>query len=611
MRLLPFLLAFIACLPLPSFSQSSMDIEPIKVLLIHSYSETQSWTYDQNQGFLDVLKGTPYNYDITIEYMDTKRHYSDEYFECFRDFFISKHVDHDFDLIAVTDDNALSFMLSIKNIYFEDTPLFFSGVNALNPYDFSAYNYIYGIRENISLEETVDVITTLQPNISTLYFLFDDSNTAKITIEDIRVRMKDSPLNIEVITPSTLNELKNFVSAINDPSIALIYGFFMVDKQGIAYDPHFSAKILTQVAKQPIYGLWTFSMDSEVIGGKLVSGYSQGQKMGELIINYLVGQLDTPFLDSSLGNKYVFDYSALKKHNLNIKLIPIEADFINKPKSFYEQHKPVLLTSFAISTFLILYISILIKQISKKTKEIEETTSRMMEFKRQASLTHLVTGIAHDINTPIGNITMLLDYTKRLSPTIDDYDTKLVNSLNHIETSVNQINTLINKFKRISTEFYPHHTGDLLLTQSLNEIVTLTSSTFDIPLTFNLNCDANLTLPLSKGTLYDIFEPLVDNSFEHGFANAKSGTIWISVVQNKLATTISYEDDGVGLLTDCDQDIFEPFYSTAKNYKHSGLGLFGVKTTLSAYGGTIECVAKKEEGAKFIITLPLNCTIYK
>lgn len=610
MRLLSLLLAWILCLPFPTFSQEISIDKPIKVLLIHSYSETQSWTFDENQGFLDVLNKSNHTFDITVEYMDTKRHYSESYFDAYRNFFMSKHAEHSFDLVAVTDDNALSFMLSLKNTYFEDTPLFFCGVNALQPYDFTSYENISGIREKISLEDTLDIILKLQPNTQKLYFLFDASITAQITIDDIHNRMSASELDYEVITAKTLNELSQATMSINDINSAIVYGFFMIDAQGIAYDPNYSAEVVTASTEHPVYGLWTFSLNADTIGGRLVSGYHQGQKMGELLVNHIDGQSDNVFLDSQLGNEYIFDYSEMKQHNLMTSRLPKQSSFINKPDSFYEQHRVVLLSSFALLLLLLIYIIALRMQVKKKAVDIETTTSRMMEFKRQASLTHLVSGVAHDINTPIGNIVTTLDFTKRLSPSQEEYETKLNKSLGHIETSVDQIATLIRKFKRISTEFDRSSVVDLALGETIKEIVTLISKSYQLSLNFDISCEKDLTFPISKGHLYDIFEPLIVNSFEHGFVNMNEGAIKVNVSRRERDTIIIYEDNGIGLTNGCDDEIFEPFYSTAKNLKHSGLGLFGVRTTISAYCGTIECCEKKEEGIKFMITLPLECSIY-
>lgn len=83
--------------------------------------------------------------------MDTKRHYSKEYFDVYRDLFLFKHIDQEYDIVAVTDDNALQFILSLKNSLFSDVPLFFCGANALQHYDFSHYDQVYGIREKCLL----------------------------------------------------------------------------------------------------------------------------------------------------------------------------------------------------------------------------------------------------------------------------------------------------------------------------------------------------------------------------------------------------------------------------------------------------------------------------
>jgi len=615
MRLISILLAFFLWCPSMAFSDAGTIEKPLSILLLHSYSETQSWTFDENEGFLDVLTNSDRSFDITVEYMDTKRYYSDAYFETFSTLFDFKHANKEYDIIAVTDDNALRFILPYKESYFKDTPLFFCGVNALNNYDFSKYDDIYGIREKTSIEETIKNIQRLEPTANQFYFLFDDSNTAVINIQDIVSRMNVSfpQLSYEIVTAPTLEDMQSIVSSITDPDSVFIYGFFMIDEGGIAYEPNYGAQIIVNSTDLSTYGLWTFSMDTGVIGGKLVSGYEQGKNMGDLLLRYLNDEVESNFLDSSLGNKFIYDYEALRKQDLDVTILQQSITFLNKPESFFERHQRVLLASFGIALALVLYIVTLRIQIKRKTQYIKKTTSHLMEYRRQASLNHLIKGVAHDINTPVGNIVTITDFIKRIPSHVPDYHSKINDAVQRIEIATEQINTLINQFRNISTEikdtsFVPGKNEHISINQLIDEIASLALFTVGQKIDFQVTGDMNVFFPISREHLNAILEPLIDNSIEHGFIDNVDGRIQVDIHKLSDGIQLIYSDNGTGIRDDITEQIFEPFFSTAKHLKHSGLGLFGSKNTVTAYCGTIEFQQQKE-GATFVITFPYECSI--
>lgn len=239
----------------------------------------------------------------------------------------------------------------------------------------------------MSLEYTIDIIHKLQTDVEKLYFLFDDSRTSQITINDVneRMRLQYPNLEYEVYKAPKLIDLKDYVVDKNDEDAAFVYSFFMIDQQNIAYDPNYSAKIVANASTLPVYGLWDFSLDTKVVGGRMISGYQQGAKMGELLIQYLKDELNVAISDSNIDNLYIFDFTALKHHELSTWALPKSTQFINKPITFYERHKNVLLGSFALAVLLIIYIIILQAQVKSKTRQIEKTTHHLMEYKRQAS----------------------------------------------------------------------------------------------------------------------------------------------------------------------------------------------------------------------------------
>jgi signal transduction histidine kinase len=79
--------------------------------------------------------------------------------------------------------------------------------------------------------------------------------------------------------------------------------------------------------------------------------------------------------------------------------------------------------------------------------------------------------------------------------------------------------------------------------------------------------------------------------------------IWYRLVTGQHE--IGIEDNGCGMTDEQIQHVFEPFFTT-KTISGTGLGLAIVKEAITAHHGTIRVESRVDQGAKFIICLPVN-----
>jgi len=111
------------------FCLSANAQEKKKILIINSYHQGLSWTDNILQGIKKSLKPEEEHIDFYIEYMDTKRFYGERYFEKFFNFMKQKYNGIKFDLIVVSDNDALLFIGKYYQQLFYRTPVIFCGVN--------------------------------------------------------------------------------------------------------------------------------------------------------------------------------------------------------------------------------------------------------------------------------------------------------------------------------------------------------------------------------------------------------------------------------------------------------------------------------------------------
>ncbi|MCX5708280.1 MAG: HAMP domain-containing sensor histidine kinase, partial [Candidatus Omnitrophica bacterium] len=84
----------------------------------------------------------------------------------------------------------------------------------------------------------------------------------------------------------------------------------------------------------------------------------------------------------------------------------------------------------------------------------------------------------------------------------------------------------------------------------------------------------------------------------------KSGTVYISISEDKTNTIISIKDEGVGIPKTILNRIFDPFYTTKEVGKGLGLGLSICQTIIEKHNGKILVESQVNKGSTFIIKLP-------
>ncbi|MBK6909405.1 MAG: GHKL domain-containing protein [bacterium] len=116
-------------------------------------------------------------------------------------------------------------------------------------------------------------------------------------------------------------------------------------------------------------------------------------------------------------------------------------------------------------------------------------------------------------------------------------------------------------------------------------------------------------MPCIVTKLEQVFLNLLKNA-AHALAEFHAGDrprITLRTRLQKNNVRIEIEDNGPGIPEDVRRRVFEPFFTTKEVGTGTGLGL-SVSFFIVAdnHGGTIEVESEPAQGARFIITLPLN-----
>ncbi|AQS38058.1 histidine kinase [Shewanella psychrophila] len=271
----------------------------------------------------------------------------------------------------------------------------------------------------------------------------------------------------------------------------------------------------------------------------------------------------------------------------------------------------------------------LARQVKERTQELEQSLlvlkraqEVLVEQEKMAALGGLVSGVAHEINTPIGicltaatsqlvHIEELLLLIHGETTTLEEINAILEEyqeSCELIVSNITKASTLIQKFKTVAAQQSQEELKTFNLKQALIDSHESMKILFDkqqVEVQFDLAPELEITTNLSL--LKQITTNILSNAYSHAFKKVDKSII---IIRAKLADNIiniSIQDNGSGISTDAATHIFEPFYTTSRNEGGTGLGLSAAYNAAILLKGNIKFEAECElGGACFLISFPMG-----
>jgi len=253
----------------------------------------------------------------------------------------------------------------------------------------------------------------------------------------------------------------------------------------------------------------------------------------------------------------------------------------------------------------------LLTAFNRMTKELQmRQQQQLMHSEKLAALGTLLSGVAHELNNPLSNIS---SSAQILSEEIDAGGTDFNNNLiQQIETQSDKARDIVRtllEFSRIR-EFIKQK---LPLKKLTEETILLVHGQVPGEVEIAVDIPEGLEILADKQRLQQVFLNLIKNAVD---AVSPNGHIWVSARPTQKHPTeggveITVEDDGPGIDPETCKHIFDPFFTTKDVGKGSGLGLFVVHDIIEWHGGSITVDSKPGVGTTFVIWLPGNARIKK
>ncbi|RXJ91700.1 histidine kinase [Arcobacter sp. CECT 8983] len=355
-----------------------------EVLLLHSYHKGYKWSDDISLEIEKKFKNKK-DIDLTTFYMDTKHIATPEYLNKLAEVYKEQFSTRNFNLVILSDNNALEFVLKYRDSLFKDLPILFCGINNFDKTLLrrdDIQGNMTGVVEQVDLEKNFKLILRMQPQLEKLLIINDKSKTGLAVKKDLDpiIKKYSKRIDIEYVDNLDIDNLKKKVVNLDKKKSALLFVLLFKDKTGKFFTYKQSFKKVYEVSKVPIYGLWDFYLDYGMVGGLLTSAKAQGEAVANMALQVLNGKSvkDIPIIEKS-PNRYIFDYKELDRFDLSVEDILNEYELINEPRGFFRKYtKFVILIIIIIGVLLIIVLSM--KANIQKRMRVEKDLQNRIKF---------------------------------------------------------------------------------------------------------------------------------------------------------------------------------------------------------------------------------------
>ncbi|WP_185235466.1 sensor histidine kinase [Teredinibacter franksiae] len=265
------------------------------------------------------------------------------------------------------------------------------------------------------------------------------------------------------------------------------------------------------------------------------------------------------------------------------------------------------------------------KELKGTLDKLQQAQGNLVQSEKLAALGALVAGVAHELNTPLGNgltvASSLYDSTRHIRRQFEDGITRtdLENYLNDMNegshlvvASLERASELVSGFKQVAVDRTSAQRREFKLADMLAETKMTMSPLFKhTPYQIHIDVPGSVMMDSYPGPLGQVVTNLMNNALIHAFDGREYGAIDIVgepvMVREEQAVRIQVIDDGCGIREENLTKIFDPFFTTKLGEGGNGLGMHIVHNIVTGVlGGNIQVESKINRGTSFTITIPLT-----
>jgi len=255
---------------------------------------------------------------------------------------------------------------------------------------------------------------------------------------------------------------------------------------------------------------------------------------------------------------------------------------------------------------------------------LQKAQRELVESEKLASLGRLVAGVAHELNTPLGNaltvVSALDDRYKQLEAmlngaaqlrrsTLEELARDTRRGQDILQRNVQKAADLVRDFKQVAIDQTADLRRDFELAKVVEDVLVMVEPSFKhTPYVIDTDLCRGVMMNSYPGALGQVLTNLLMNALLHAFEGMERGHVRVrcTPVQGQ-EVELSVIDDGRGMDESVRRRIFDPFFTTKAVGEGTGQGLaLAHKVVVQEHQGTISVESEVGVGTTFIIRLPLG-----
>jgi len=240
-----------------------------------------------------------------------------------------------------------------------------------------------------------------------------------------------------------------------------------------------------------------------------------------------------------------------------------------------------------------------VEAFNKMVRELEKRQDQLVQAQKLSSLGVLTSGIAHQLNNPLNNISTSCQI---LMEEVHDGDGQYVERLlNNIDQEVDRARDIVKGLLDFSRE-RDFQLSWVNLENLVIRTVRLVSSQLPSGVEISSEVPEDLDIYVDVQKLQEVLLNLFMNAAQA--MPDGQGQINVTARKGRHFVEISVQDTGCGILPEHLPHIFDPFFTTKEVGYGSGLGLSVAHGIIERHGGRLTAESELEKGAVFTISLP-------
>ncbi|MBB2485761.1 PAS domain S-box protein [Mitsuaria sp. WAJ17] len=254
-------------------------------------------------------------------------------------------------------------------------------------------------------------------------------------------------------------------------------------------------------------------------------------------------------------------------------------------------------------------------------QHLKDAQDGLLRSEKLAGLGSMVAGVAHELNTPLGNClttaSTLQERTREIRhefdsgqmrrSTLDGYLQEAGQACDILLRGLDTANDLVSHFKQLSVDQTSMQRRSYALDAVVGDVISLLRARWKTT-PYLLEAELAVEGPLEgyPGPLGQVLSNLLLNALLHAFEGREQGRVRISARSVSASDyLLVVEDDGIGMSEEVRRRAFDPFFTTKMGRGGTGLGLNIVYNLVcTVLGGSISLHSEPGQGSRFEIRLP-------